>query len=88
MTPISSKIHSTFGVKVLSNWSELGPFFLLHIWSQIYSLKITVQNTVLLVGAIDWNLTYKDLMKFMVCNIGNKECMFHRCENCPSADSL
>ena len=46
------------------------------------------QDAVLLVGAIDWNLTYKDLMKFMNCNIGNKECMVHRCNNCPGADSL
>ena len=46
------------------------------------------QNAVLLVGAIDWNLTYKDLMEIMVCNIGNKECMVHRCDNCPGAASL
>ena len=42
----------------------------------------------LLVGAIDWNLTYKDLMEIMVCNIGNKECMVHCCDNCTGAASL
>ena len=46
------------------------------------------QNSVLLVSAIDWNLTYKDLMKIMVCNIDNRDCMVHRCENCPGAASL
>ena len=56
MTPISGKIHSTFGVKItlkreLKYWSkkysqigvDLDLFFLLHFWSQTYSLKITVQ---------------------------------------------
>ena len=55
MTPMSSKIHSTFGVKITlkrelkyrsKKYSQIGVdwglFFLLHFWSQIYSLKITV----------------------------------------------
>ena len=46
------------------------------------------QNAVLLVGAIDWNLTYKDLMKIVVCDIDNRECMVHRCEHCPGAAAL
>ena len=46
------------------------------------------QNAVLLVGAIDWNLTYKDLMKIVVCDIDNRESMVHRCEHCPGAAAL
>ena len=54
MTPISSKIHSTFGVKITlkralkyrsKKYSQIGVnwgLFLLHFWSQIYSLNITV----------------------------------------------
>ena len=55
MTPIKSKIHSTCRAKItpkreLKYWSKKysqigvnwGLFFLLHFWSQIYSLKITV----------------------------------------------
>ena len=58
MTPMSSKIHSTFGVKITlkrelnyrsKKYSQIGVdwglFFLLHFWSQIYSLKITVKGT-------------------------------------------
>ena len=57
MTPISSKIHSTFEVKITlkrelkyqsKKYSQIGVnwglFFLLHFWSQIYSLKITVKK--------------------------------------------
>ena len=29
------------------------------------------------------NLEYKDLLKFLVCNPGNKHCMIHQCPNCP-----
>ena len=29
------------------------------------------------------NLEYKDLLKFLVCDPGNKHCMIHRCPNCP-----
>ena len=46
------------------------------------------QNAVLLVDAIDWDVTYKDLMGKLVCNIDNRECMMHRCESCPGSSSL
>lgn len=41
------------------------------------------QNAVLLVDAIDWDITYKDLINKLVCDSTNKECMMHRCESCP-----
>ena len=66
MTPISSKIHSTFGVKITlkrelkyrsKKYSQIGVnwdlFFLLHFWSQIYSLKITVMCLFDLVWTFD-----------------------------------
>ena len=46
------------------------------------------QNAKLLVNAIKWDCTYKDLMKLIVCDVENQECMIHRCANCPGINSL
>ena len=46
------------------------------------------QNAILLVDAIDWDVTYKDLIDKLVCDSTNKECMMHRCENCPGNEGL
>ena len=35
-----------------------------------------------------FKVTYRDLMKIIVCDIENMECMVHRCENCPGSDAL
>ena len=35
-----------------------------------------------------YEITYKDLMKKIVYDIDNLECMIHRCENCPVYDAL
>ena len=46
------------------------------------------QNAVLLVDAIDWEVTYKDLINKIVCDPTNDECMMHRCESCPWTEAL
>ena len=46
------------------------------------------QNSILLVNAIQWNVTYKDLMSKLVCDTSNNECMIHRCAKCPGFDNL
>ena len=46
------------------------------------------QNAVLLVDAIDWDVSYKDLIQKVVCDPLNKECMMHRCSNCPGTAAL
>ena len=40
------------------------------------------QNVVLLVDAMDWGLTYKDLIKKILCNHESNKCIMHRCESC------
>ena len=35
-----------------------------------------------------FKVTYRDLMKIIVCDIENMECMVHKCENCPGSDAL
>ena len=44
------------------------------------------QNFVLLVDAMDWDLTYKDLIKKVDCNTENN--IMHRCESCPDTAAL
>ena len=45
-------------------------------------------NSILLVNAIQWNVTSKDLMSKLVCDTSNNECMVHRCAKCPGYDNL
>ena len=46
------------------------------------------RNVVLLVDAMDWDLTYKDLIKMIVCNTESNKCILHWCESCPSIATL
>ena len=46
------------------------------------------QIVVLLVHAMNWELTQKDVMKKMVCNIDSSKCMIHRCESCLDTATL
>ena len=48
----------------------------------------THQNAVLLIDVIDWECTYKDLMKKVVYDPDNKVCMMHHCESCPGSAAL
>ena len=45
------------------------------------------QNFVLLFNAMDWDLTYRDLIKKTVYNHDNKKCIMHRCEPCPGTET-
>ena len=51
-------------------------------------LFATDNNAVLLVDTTDWEYTYKDLIKKVVCDPDNKVCMMHRCESCPRSAAL
>ena len=46
------------------------------------------QNVVLLVNAMDWNVTYKDLIKKIVCNTERKKYIMHQCASCPGIATL
>ena len=35
-----------------------------------------------------FNVTYQELFPLTVCDINNKECMVHRCPNCPESNTL
>ena len=49
---------------------------------------IAHQNFVLLVDAMDWELTYKDLVKKIAYNPESNKCIMHRCEFCPGTATL
>ena len=48
----------------------------------------THQNTILLVDALNWEVTHKDLVNKVVCDPSNCESMMHRCSNCPGTNTL
>ena len=41
------------------------------------------KNTKLMVNVIPYIKDYKELLKTMVCNINNRDCMLHTCHQCP-----
>ena len=46
------------------------------------------QNTILLVDALNWEVTYKDLVHEVVRDPSNHECLMHHCINCPGTNAL
>ena len=47
----------------------------------------THQNVMLLIDAMDWDLSYKDLLK-VVYNPESNQCIMHWCESCPGTATL
>ena len=46
------------------------------------------QNVVLLVDAMDWDVTCKDLIRKIVCKTECNKCIINRCESCPGTATL
>ena len=46
------------------------------------------QNTILLVDALNCEVSYKDLVNKVVCDSSNHECMMHHCTNCSGTKTL
>ena len=46
------------------------------------------QNAILLIDAVNWDITYKDLILKIVCDSTRKECIMHQCESCPARAGL
>ncbi|KAK2722989.1 hypothetical protein QYM36_003252, partial [Artemia franciscana] len=46
------------------------------------------QNVKFLLDAVKIEESYKDLIKMLVCNVENSECMLRHCDNCLSDDAL
>ena len=48
----------------------------------------THQNAILLVDALNWEVTYKDLVNKVVSDPSNCKCIMHQCTNCPGTNAL
>ena len=48
----------------------------------------THQNTILLVDALNWEVTYKGLVNKVVCDPSNRECIMHCYISCPGTNTL
>ena len=46
------------------------------------------QNVMLLVDVMDWDLTYKDLIKKIIYNPESNKHIMHPCESCPGTATL
>ena len=46
------------------------------------------QNVVLLVDALDWDLTYTGLIKKIFYNPESNKCIMHQCKSCPGTATL
>ena len=46
------------------------------------------QNTTLLVNALKLDTNVHDLIDLIVCDRNSKECMMHRCQDCPGSEPL
>ena len=46
------------------------------------------QNVILLADATKTGLSYKDMIKMIVCDSENIMCMLHRCPSCPGSNNL
>ena len=46
------------------------------------------QNLKFMVAALPDTVNYKDLMAKLVCSLESRDCMIHRCKNCPSKFNL
>ena len=48
----------------------------------------TNQNSILLVDAQNREVKYQDLVEKVVCDPSSRDCMMHRCTNCPGTNAL
>ena len=51
-------------------------------------VSTTHQKTILLIDALNWEVAYKDLLNKVVRDPSNRECMMHRCTDCPGTNAL
>lgn len=46
------------------------------------------QNVKLIIEGAKLNVSYKDLMEYLVCNIEKDSCMLDTCSECPGSETL
>ena len=91
------ELHTSFKEKhpsiniVFSKFCTLRPKWCILVGSKLtHSICVCSahQNIVLLVDAMDWDLTYKDLIKKIVYNPESNKCIMHWRKSCPGTVTL
>ena len=49
---------------------------------------MTHQNIILLIDALNWEVTFKDLVNKGVCDTSNCNCVMHRCTKSPGTNAV
>ena len=57
-------------------------------WTKTVCVCTIHQNITLLLGTVNLEEDRRQLIDMVVCNQESKECMIHRCINCPSRSDL
>ena len=90
------ELYNAFKEKTMINIGFLKFCALKTKWCVLAGLKMTHsvfvwsahENVMLIVDAMDWGLTYKDLIKKIVYTPESNKCIMDWCESCPSTTSL
>ena len=86
MKELYAEFKNSIGLKVgFSKFCELRPKSCLTVSARgMHSVCVCElhQNTKLMIAAVPGTLDYKELLSKMVCDIGERNCMLHECENC------
>ena len=91
------EVYTTFKEKHANVNIEISKFCAFRLkWCVLAGSKMThsicifsaQQNVVLLVDVMDWNLTYKYLIKKIVSNTESNKYILYQCESCPATSTL
>ncbi|CAH0556044.1 unnamed protein product [Brassicogethes aeneus] len=75
----------------LSKFSSLRPPWCVTVSARgVHSVCVceTHQNLKLLTAALPKKIEYKNILSTIVCSVDSRNCMLHRCENCPGSEAL
>ena len=67
-------------------YAQSGMFFLFHL-EHILFVSTRHQNMKLILALLGVSHT-EELCEYLVCDINSKECMIHRCPNCPGKTEM
>ena len=75
------ELHATFKEKQPNVYIRFSKFCTLRPKWRVLAVCVCSahQNFMLLVDAMEWDLTYKDLIKKIICNPDSNKCIMHRC---------
>ena len=67
---------------------KYGVLWLAQRWLTVFALVALIKVLWMLVHALNWELTCKDLIKKIVCNGESNKCIMHQCKSSPGTATL